>query len=358
VACTACGLTFADIANRQSDIDASYEQHSIYAVTPTHDAAPPWDVARLSGVAQYLATTVERRDARILDAGCATGTFLGLLKERGFTSLWGLDPSAQASAMARRLYGVEAIAGSFVTPPPSIGRFDLVTLQHVLEHISDVRGAVDSLFGLLVPGGLAYIEVPDATRYVDHLVAPYHDFNTEHINHFSISIVTWILERAGFQTLTTGEKVVRCAARYTYPAIFGLWRRPLERSVSAASVRRDESLVSGIDCYIAASGRLLESIDATLRSSLRDDSDVIVWGAGQLSMKLMRDTVLADKHIAAIVDGSTQKHGLHMHGTVVVAPAEVRGIDAPIVVTSIHSADEIRHAIERELGVGRRILTL
>ena len=32
---------------------------------------------------------------------------------------------------------------------------------------------------LVKPGGLVYIEVPDAARYDEHLVAPFHDFNSK-----------------------------------------------------------------------------------------------------------------------------------------------------------------------------------
>lgn len=366
VSCTRCGCTFADIPNAQSDIDESYKEHSKYAdtslyadeATPSGAPEAPWDIARLRGVADHVSDTIGRRDARILDAGCASGTFLGLLKERGFTALWGIEPSPLAAATARRLHHVQAITGSFVTPPETIGRFDFIALQHVLEHITDVREALSSLFGLLNVGGLAYIEVPDAQHYADHLVAPYHDFNTEHINHFSIPVMRAMMEDAGFETVSTAEKVVMCAPRRSYPALYGTWRRPAIAAVPGDARSRDLALVHGIDRYVEESSKLMDAIDARLRSSLQGEAEVIVWGAGQLSMKLLRDTVLAEKHVVAIVDGSAQKQGLHMHGSIVVSPAAAREMRAPIVITSIHHQDAILAAIERQFGAGRRVIVL
>ena len=77
----------------------------------------------------------------------------------------GPDPAPLATTTARDRYGVNAITGSFVTPPETLGRFDVITLCHVLEHLSDVGGAITAIDRLLEPDGVVYVEVPDAARY-------------------------------------------------------------------------------------------------------------------------------------------------------------------------------------------------
>ena len=44
---------------------------------------------------------------------------------------------------------------------------------------------MECLTPLLKTDGLLYVEVPDAVAYTEYLYAPFQDFNTEHINHFS-----------------------------------------------------------------------------------------------------------------------------------------------------------------------------
>jgi 2-polyprenyl-3-methyl-5-hydroxy-6-metoxy-1,4-benzoquinol methylase len=366
VACERCGFVYADQATPQHEIDRDYEAHSKYAANvaepaATHAAFPtdaPWDASRLDGVATYLADRLPA-SLRVLDAGCSSGTFLRYLKEKGFDDVVGLDPSHEAVASAIQHNGVRAFAGSFTTPPPDLGTFDVVTLSHTLEHIADVRSAIGSLEALLKPAGIAYIEVPDAERYDSYLVAPFHDFNTEHINHFSLGVLRTLMRNAGFEEIDSAAKIVYCSERDEYPAIFGLWRKVQRPTNSADNIHRDEALVAAARRYVDASRRRMSRIDKALRADLGDRDDVILWGAGQLSMKLLRDTVLATKRIAAIVDSSPQRHGMHVGSTEIVAPTALRELPPfPIVITSIHSDEAIAQTIERRMALPHQAIRL
>ncbi len=216
VGCVHCGFVFSDIPTQQEELDRSYEEHSKYADTTLYgdaedeehvDVPPeaPWDLDRLRDTAAWLDEQLEA-GARVLDAGCATGSLLGFLRARGWQNLVGLDPSPVATATAQRVHGVEAVTGSFITPPDGVGQFDVVVLSHVLEHLGEVRAAVSSMRELTVPGGAVYLEVPDAEHYAEHLVAPFHDFNTEHINHFSLGLLERFMATQGFEKIASGHK--------------------------------------------------------------------------------------------------------------------------------------------------------
>jgi 2-polyprenyl-3-methyl-5-hydroxy-6-metoxy-1,4-benzoquinol methylase len=365
VTCPGCGLAFADMVTDQQVLDEVYEEESKYADTTLYgesgdDGAPsqaPWDIERLRATADVLAAEIGDRDARILDAGCATGSLLGFLKEHGFTNLVGLDPSPVATATVRRVHAVEAYTGSFFSPPPEVGECDVVVLSHVLEHLADVQGAAAGLHRMLRPGGVAYLEVPDATLYARYLVAPYHDFNIEHINHFSLPTLQRLLTATGFETVTTGVKVDRNSPTFLYPAIYGLWRKT-DPPTTRIATDPDTELRGAIEEYVRASERLMNEIDAELRARLAGADQVIVWGTGNLAMKLLCDTVLAETPIAAIVDSSPQNQGRHLAGAVVEAPETVKSLPYPIVVTSIHHEESIVAVIRDELGVDNEIVTL
>ena len=368
IGCRDCGLVFSDLATAQSDLDKVYEEHSKYADTTlfgggpddgrelSHAMAPeaPWDLARLEATAAYLAERVTDRSARVLDAGCATGSLLGYLRRHGFTDLVGLDPSPLAVATATRAHPIVGVVGSFVTPPADLGQFDLVVLTHVLEHLGDVRTAAASLSRLVRPGGVAFLEVPDASRYAELLVAPFHDFNTEHINHFSLTLLDRLASEHGFDAVDLGTKTVMCSARHPYPAAYGLFRKRASMGSPAAATdsgptTRGLELLQESKRYVEASRALLARIDVELRVRLRDVPSVAIWGAGQLTMKLLCDTVLAEKHIVAIVDGSPQKHGLVMAGHPVQAPEVLGDRDVTVVIGSMHHSDSIERAIAERL---------
>ncbi|HCV22165.1 MAG TPA: methyltransferase type 11 [Candidatus Latescibacteria bacterium] len=366
VACEACGMVFNDIPTSQVELDRTYEEHSKYADTTLYGGGdevefPPeavWDVERLESTAAWLDSVLVSSEFRVLDAGCATGTFLGALKGLGWKSLVGLDPSPVATETTTRIHGVETVTGSFLDPPADIGEFDVVALSHVLEHLVDVRGAVEGIRKLTRLGGFAYLEVPDASAYADHLVAPFHDFNTEHINHFSLPLLCRLMEAFGFTEVESGAKVIQCSATHSYPAIFGLWQRRSENPTPEVSMESDDELLVAIGRYVELSSELLNRFDATLAAELEGQDDVVIWGAGQLALKILSETVLAEKNVVAVIDGSPQKQGMHLGGRVVGAPEKLRDSDYPVVVASVHHAEAIVQAITGAHGLANRLVLL
>ena len=363
VSCLRCGCGFSDLADIQAMLDKSYEEHSKYADMSVFGevsasdpmlAESPWDLERLRGTADWLAQHVPRRDARILDAGCATGTLIGLLEKHGFSNLVGLDPSPLAAATTARHYGVTSHAGSFCSPPESLGKFDVVVLSHVLEHIADVREAADGLASMVKADGFVYLEVPDAVRYSDFLIAPYHDFNNEHINHFSLNCLDMLLAKRGFERIAGGTKVVPIAPRAPYPAAFGLWKKT---GHLLDEVQLDNELRSGLLRYVNDSADLLRRIDAHLRQSLGQEA-IALWGAGNLALKLLEDTVLKDLNVVAVVDGSRQRQGISLNGIKVVAPETLKNFVGTVLIMSLHHDESISASASGLLGAHAKIVRL
>lgn len=187
VACNECGFCFADTSVSQSTYDSYYAAMSKYADSATSTGAGllPWDADRLDQLAGQVAAFAPDPSSRILDVGCATGGLLAALQVRGYMNACGIDPAPACVDKADQVARGQVWTGTLSQFPADIGTFDGILLSHVMEHVRDVRIAMKRLCELLNPGGWVYIEVPDATRYEQFLIAPFQDFNTEHINHFS-----------------------------------------------------------------------------------------------------------------------------------------------------------------------------
>jgi 2-polyprenyl-3-methyl-5-hydroxy-6-metoxy-1,4-benzoquinol methylase len=98
---------------------------------------------------------------RLLDVGCGNGTLLNLMKGRGLDVL-GFDSSAQASEIAKRENGVEVKVGARLQDMAfPAGSFDLVTLFHVMEHVTDPRGLLVEIRRILRPQGRIVLQVPN-----------------------------------------------------------------------------------------------------------------------------------------------------------------------------------------------------
>src|SRR5262249_20634590 len=155
-------------------------------------------------------------------------------------------PSPMCAETTARTLGIHAETGTLSSPPPELGHFDGVLLSHVLEHVQELREAAEAIRGLTRDGGLVYVEVPDATRYGDHVAAPFQDFNTEHINHFSLQSLTNLMTSAGFVRASHGTKTLMGPPPIPYPAVFSFFRKT---AVGPAAPVKDVELREKINGY-------------------------------------------------------------------------------------------------------------
>ena len=357
VCCARCGFCFADTAATQRDYDEFYANFSKYAdnKTSTGGGGNPTDLQRLREMAAEIARVKGDRSARILDMGCANGGVLRELRALGFTRLCGIDPSPSCAEQTRQASGAEAFAGSLFDMPAEAGRFDCVILSHVLEHVRDLKPALTGLRRFMNPGGWLYVETPDATRYKDFLTAPFQDFNTEHINHFSPVSMANLLKQCGFIPSSQNRKTIFSAPNMPYPALYVFAELP--RSESAASIGKDAELEGALREYIIASRRYMERIDTQLREAISAHPKLIVWGTGQLAMKLLAETSLAGANVVAFTDSNPANQGKLLRGVPVVAPQSLREKDVPILVASTINAESILASI-RQLNLPNPVIRL
>ena len=88
------------------------------------------------------------RDARILEVGCNSGNQLLLLREMGFTNLWGAEVQSYALELARaRVPDAQLSQASALDLPYEDAGFDLVFTSGLLIHISpaDLERALDEI---------------------------------------------------------------------------------------------------------------------------------------------------------------------------------------------------------------------
>jgi 2-polyprenyl-3-methyl-5-hydroxy-6-metoxy-1,4-benzoquinol methylase len=349
VSCTVCGFVYADTQAKQAEYDRFYAELSMYESSVSSGSGlSPQDLARLEETAATVARALPSKDARILDFGCAGGGLLRALQDLGCSRLHGIDPSSACAEQVRAIPGIAAAAGSLFNIPPGLGQFDCILLTHVLEHVEDLRGALTNLLPLLAPDGLLYIEVPNAARYADFILAPFQDFNTEHINHFSARGLDNACAAVGLLRVDAGEKVFEAAPKMPFPATFGFWRKG--PSSESRPVIPDTALRPLIAEYIHRSREIMDRYEARIRELLAGSPEIVVWGTGQLTLKLLNETALGDARITAFIDGNPVNQGKRLHGVPIQGPDAAARIDKPILVASTIHFEAISHAIRNKFG--------
>lgn len=352
--CIQCGFVYADVLASQADCDAYYAELSKYddPGTSTGSGESPLDRDRLAGTADKICSILPSLEARILDIGCAGGGLLDALQQRGYRNLVGVDPSVTCARLTRERTG-EAYHGWVTSLPSQLGTFDCVVMSHVLEHVLDVSSAIRALRPRLREGALVYLEVPDAVRYADHIYAPFQDFNTEHINHFSRRSLDNTMECRGYATTDGGERLLHSSSCTYTPALYGVYRW----TGNEASVIQDLNLKPAILRYIKCSSSLLSTIDMCIREALAYSQELVVWGTGQLTLKLLAEASLSHAKVSAFIDSNPIHQGRRLAGVPILAPAAIREYRHPILIATMLHHREILSQIEK-LGLENRIILL
>ncbi len=155
---------------------------------------------RLDAFERFLGK--ERR--RLLDIGCGPGFLLKTAIARGWDA-HGVEPSRQAAAHAHAL-GAKVTRGLFdAHSAAELGRFDVVNLTNMLEHVPDPITILTLARDLLDPGGVLAVGVPNdfsplqiaaqnAAGLDDWWVAPPH-----HLNYFDFESLSALLVRLGLK---------------------------------------------------------------------------------------------------------------------------------------------------------------
>jgi len=118
-----------------------------------------WFVARSRILASVVGKISLPSKAKILEVGCGTGGNLAMLSR--FGNLCAVEYDDNARDFAASLAVCPVVTGGLPEPIPfEDGKFDLVCLLDVLEHIDDDEAALSRSGRLLCPSGRLLITVP------------------------------------------------------------------------------------------------------------------------------------------------------------------------------------------------------
>lgn len=121
-------------------------------------AIPPLRM-KLDFYCRHVPAVLCNRSARLLDVGCGNGAFLLRAKEMGL-DVHGCEPDQAAVATCSRL-GLDVELGDLWSVGYPDATFDYITLNHVIEHVSDPVRLLVKLRALLKPGGILWLGLPN-----------------------------------------------------------------------------------------------------------------------------------------------------------------------------------------------------
>ncbi|MEK6715223.1 MAG: class I SAM-dependent methyltransferase [Candidatus Omnitrophota bacterium] len=163
---------------------------------------------RLSFIAKY------KKYGCLLDVGAGKGEFLWEARKNGWEAI-GVEPSPNLCQFAREHYKLtiyEGFLGQVLDIPKSY--FDIVAINHVLEHVDRPYELLKLIAEYLADNGLVFIEVPNADSYFLRIIdfyfkmkglnwssrlsplhPPYHKYG------FTEKSLTYLLKQCNYQII-------------------------------------------------------------------------------------------------------------------------------------------------------------
>lgn len=143
-----------------------------------------------------------KKGGRLLDVGAGVGTLMYVASQKGF-KVEGVEVSTWASTFAKEEKGLNVVAGTLEDAQLETASFDVVVVNHVLEHVNNPLAMLAEIRRILKKDGLLVIGVPNIGSIMARLrgdrwasLRP-----KEHIWHFTPTTLKRLTSQAGFDEI-------------------------------------------------------------------------------------------------------------------------------------------------------------
>jgi len=181
---------------------------------------------------------------RLLDIGCGDGKLLGRMRDVGWEVV-GIEPDHRAAERARKKHGLDVREASVEEAGFPEASFDVITMQHVLEHLIDPVGTLRECGRILRPGGRLVVLTPNSASSGLKRYGP--DWRglepPRHLHIFGPGNIRRAMQDAGF-AVESVETTSCCGASlwlnsdYIRRKRLGTWRSPTDCGTIRRRVNR------------------------------------------------------------------------------------------------------------------------
>lgn len=202
LSCGSCGHKSVDAGFSPEELEKLYTEYYPRSLYSLENFSPHIEqksfMAWLEGAGSFAFRHVPR-NVRVLDIGCGFGETLGYHKARG-CDVYGVEADGNIRRVAEK-YGYNVHVGLFDPSCFDAGFFDYVTMDQVIEHVTDPLQTLRDIAQVLKPGGHAILGTPNANGWGPRLFGdrwvswhiPYH------LQFFSKKSMELAANAAGFE---------------------------------------------------------------------------------------------------------------------------------------------------------------
>jgi 2-polyprenyl-3-methyl-5-hydroxy-6-metoxy-1,4-benzoquinol methylase len=201
-------VPFADESSTQLFYSEKFYSEEKDSYISNHEKDKDWWAIEHNEKYEYFEKHFDNSKRRkLIDIGSGPGFFLKVGKERGWDTL-GVEPGVAAYKYSTTELELNVINTYFNRKTyGQYGKFDVVHLNNVLEHISNPIEILQLANQILLPGGLISITSPNDFNPLQIIAAKYLQKDLwwvspdHHVNYFNSNSLINILKRTGFSKL-------------------------------------------------------------------------------------------------------------------------------------------------------------
>jgi len=167
VRCTVCGLVQMNPQPLEKEIKRRYsEDYLAYELANESSFLNLQLLALHDANFDELETELFSGDKkkRVLDLGCAIGSLLAVLRDRGWETT-GVEISGPQAEYGRSKRNLDIRSLTLEENHFPSEYFDVVLASHLIEHLNDPAAMVRELHRILVPGGRFFITTPNISGF-------------------------------------------------------------------------------------------------------------------------------------------------------------------------------------------------
>ena len=139
-----------------------------------------------------------RQKGELLEIGVGSGALLDFMRNDGF-DVRGCDISRAICKHVEESYGI-SIYNDFVCDLPLNVKYDVIVMNHVLEHVSDPIKLLQDIHARLNQNALLHVAVPNLSSW-EAVLPGWTNYEPYHLLYFTAETLKMALEKAGFRVL-------------------------------------------------------------------------------------------------------------------------------------------------------------
>ena len=200
VQCKDCGLIYLNPRPAQQEISKLYGEKG--CLNDGKFGFLERKVGNLLLTARVRRIMKYKKNGRILDIGCGDGEFLLLLYKKGWKT-YGIDISRKACKLATDKLKQNILNHELKDCNFPEAYFDLITLNHVLEHLLDPNKELREIHRILKGRGMLLICVPNIGSF-QFKISKEHWFGLRlpwHVYQYSPNTIVAMLKKNGFEVV-------------------------------------------------------------------------------------------------------------------------------------------------------------